>query len=249
MLPSRIFSGTSGLVLPVAKIDYPPEYQDKSRLTYYASLFNSIEINSSFYKMPMVATVKRWADNVPDYFKFTFKLSKIITHGKGLVFDPADVNKFMHTISYAGNKKGCLLIQFPGGTQAQVPKLEDLLVLIRNADSLAEWKLAVEFRHNSWYEEKTYRLLEKYQSVLVIHDIPASATPQDDYESDAVYLRFHGPGGKYRGSYTEDFLHEYAGYIYNWAIDGKTVYIYFNNTMGDALKNLMALNDRLKVLA
>lgn len=244
----NIFSGTSGLVLPIAKINYPQEYQDKSRLSYYASLFNSIEINSSFYKMPMVSTVKKWAESVPDHFKFTFKLSKLITHGKGLLYDPAEVIKFMHTISHADNKKGCVLIQFPGGTHAQIHKLEALLIHIRSADEHAEWNLAIEFRHNSWYMENTYRLLEQFSAALVIHDIPKSATPQDDYESDVIYLRFHGPGGRYRGSYTDDFLHEYAGYIHNSAIEGKEVYIYFNNTMGDAVKNLITLNERIKTL-
>ncbi len=80
---------------------------------------------------------------------------------------------------------------------------------------------------------------------MVTHDIPASAPPADEYESDIVYLRFHGPGGKYRGSYEDDFLHEYAGYINDWQKEGKSVYVYFNNTMGDAIKNVMKLNEYL----
>ena len=91
----KFYGGTSGLVLPVAnKLAFPPAYQDKSRLTYYASLFNSLEVNSSFYKIPM-ATIKRWAIEVPEGFKFTFKLFKGITHNKGLVFEDALVEKFM----------------------------------------------------------------------------------------------------------------------------------------------------------
>ncbi len=83
---NTFYSGTSGLVLPVPKLLYPAEFQDKSRLTYYASLFNSIEINSSFYKIPQIPTVCKWAESVPDNFQFTFKLSKAITHAKGLEF-------------------------------------------------------------------------------------------------------------------------------------------------------------------
>ena len=64
------YSGTSGLVLPFPnKQSCPPEFHDKPRLAYYASLFNSLEVNSSFYKVPMAATVKKWADGVPDGFK------------------------------------------------------------------------------------------------------------------------------------------------------------------------------------
>src|ERR1044072_276638 len=88
-------SGTSGLVLPVPnKKAFPPEFKDKSRLTYYGSLFNSIEINSSFYKIPQAATVKKWADSVPDNFAFTFKLWREITHIKGLAYQPEDVLRF-----------------------------------------------------------------------------------------------------------------------------------------------------------
>lgn len=79
------YTGTSGLSLPFPKHSFPPEFQDKSRLTFYASLFNSIEINSSFYKLPMASTVKKWAESVPDNFLFTFKLWREITHNKGLI--------------------------------------------------------------------------------------------------------------------------------------------------------------------
>src|SRR3954471_1854482 len=107
-------SGTSGLVLPVPnKQAFPPEFRDKSRLTYYASLFNSIEVNSSFYKVPMGSTVRKWANEVPDDFTFTFKMWREVTHGKGFTPDMGDIDKFMQVINEAGNKKGSLLIQLP----------------------------------------------------------------------------------------------------------------------------------------
>ncbi|MBA2422067.1 MAG: DUF72 domain-containing protein, partial [Chitinophagales bacterium] len=85
---------------------YPPEFQGKSRLTYYASLFNSVEINSSFYKNPKISTIIKWAESVPDNFQFTFKLSKDITHSKGLDFNHEDVDRFIEAIAHVGNKKG-----------------------------------------------------------------------------------------------------------------------------------------------
>ena len=110
-----IYTGTSGLVLPVAnKRSYPEAFQDKSRLTYYASLFNSIEINSSFKKLPMRRTVEKWNESVPDNFQFTFKLSRSITHNKALLFNTEDIKTFLQVVSSVNNKKGCLLVQFPG---------------------------------------------------------------------------------------------------------------------------------------
>src|ERR1700749_3370129 len=124
-----ILAGTSGLVLTVPnKQAFPPEFRDKSRLTYYASLFNSIEVNSSFYKVPMASTVKKWAGSVPDNFRFTFKLWRGITHNKQLTFNPEDVERFIKVIDCAGDKKGCLLVQFPASiTLGNSNQLENLL--------------------------------------------------------------------------------------------------------------------------
>jgi uncharacterized protein YecE (DUF72 family) len=242
------YAGTSGLVLPVPnKACYPPEFQDRSRLCYYASLFNSIEINSSFYKIPQAATMRKWAAEVPDNFRFTFKLFQGITHQKGLVFDPELIPRFMAVINEVGHKKGCLLVQFPPSFKVEsLPRLDYLLSLIRQEDEQYGWDIAVEFRHKTWYNERVYELLEKYNMGMVIHDLPASAAPLQASANNFVYLRFHGPNGGYRGSYPDAFLYEYLEYIKEWQQEGKTVYVYFNNTMGDAVKNLMVLNEYMR---
>ncbi len=245
MVITNYFSGTSGLVLPVPnKTHYPPEFCDKSRLCYYASLNNSIEVNSSFYKIPQARTVAKWAHEVPDDFKFTFKLWRGITHEKGLTFNPADVTRFMEAIDGAGLKKGCLLVQFPPSAKATLmPPLQYLVSCITEADPDRAWQIAIELRHASWYTDAVFEYAESNKLSIVLHDIPASATPLHYYDTaDTVYLRFHGPGGKYRGSYADDVLHEYSSYIREWQHEGKTVYVYFNNTMGDAVRNLEALN-------
>ncbi len=101
-----VYGGTSGLTLLLPKRSFPLEFQDKSRLTYYASIFNTIEINSSFYKIPQASTIQKWAESVPADFKFTFKLWRDITHTKGLVFKQEDVERFMGVIDKVGKKKG-----------------------------------------------------------------------------------------------------------------------------------------------
>lgn len=240
--PTKFYSGTSGLVLPVPQSQYPPAFQGKSRLEYFAHLFNSVEINSSFYKLPKVSTVTKWAESVPDKFQFTFKLSKTITHAKGLEFNKADVGLFMQTVAHVGAKKGCLLAQFPPSLKMEnFDELQKILQCIANANK-DDWKLAIEFRNASWYNDKAYKLLEKYNVSLVIHDVPASATPIIQSAVNFKYLRFHGPEPRYRGSYSNEFLQEYAAHIKAWIKEGKTVYAYFNNTMGDAVGNLQTLN-------
>jgi uncharacterized protein YecE (DUF72 family) len=248
LLEKTFYSGTSGLVLPVPQSLYPPEFQGKSRLTYYASLFNSIEINSSFYKIPKVSTVSKWAESVPDNFQFTFKLSKAITHAKGLDFNAEDIDRFMQVVAPIGNKKGCLLVQFPPGLKIEkIDQLQKLLVSIKGANPESIWKVAIEFRNQSWYDDEVYDLLNQDNISMVIHDLPAAATPLPESIAGFAYLRFHGPGGRYRGSYSDDFLYRYAKYIKTWTSEGKLVYLYFNNTMGDAVKNLQTLNRMLQL--
>lgn len=239
----HFYSGLSGLQLPIPKYLQPPPYEQSSRLTFYASLFSSIEINSSFYKIPQAATVTKWAASVPDTFKFTFKMYKGITHVKGLEFDEADVAAFFASINSVKEKKGCLLVQFPPSfNKAYLGQLKHLLSCIQVHNTSQRWNIAVEFRHTSWYEDDVYDLLHHYRVALVMQDIPKSATPLIQHPTDFIYLRFHGPTGNYRERYSDDFLNEYAVYIHEWRTEGKTVYVYFNNTMGDAFDNLKTLN-------
>ena len=241
----KFYAGTSGLVLPVAnKLAFPPAYKDKSRLSYYASMFNSLEVNSSFYKVPMATTTRRWATEVPAGFKFTFKLFRGITHNKALVFEETLVEKFMHVIDQVGDKKGALLVQFPASIHFDsFSQLERLLITIRQYDPKRTWQLSIEFRHMSWYRKETYELLTGYHAAMVIHDMPKSIPPQVASLTDFEYVRFHGPAGDYKGGYTDDVLQGYADKINAWLKEGKTVYTYFNNTIGDALRNLMTIND------
>lgn len=227
------------MVLPVPnKQAFPDEYRDKSRLTYYASLFNSLEVNSSFYKVPMAKTVSRWATEVPAGFQFTFKLFRDITHNKGLVFEEALVERFMAIINEAGDKKGCLLVQFPAGTTLNLSQLKKLLGCIQKNNVNYAWRVCVEFRHTSWYCTETYKLLQKQKAGMVIHDMPKSATPPVTPWTKFVYLRYHGQAGDYRGSYPADFLEQQACLASNWIKSGRIVYAYFNNTIGDAVTNV-----------
>ena len=173
----KFYSGTSGLVVPAPnKLAYPAEFRDKSRLTYYASLFNTIEINSTFKKLPMARTIDKWAASVPAGFQFTFKCWSAITHNKGLSFNPADVQKFLQLIESVGNKKGCLLVQFPGSLKADCfQQLKLLLQTIRENDPDRAWKVGIEFRHTSWYQENIYELLDNHRMSLMLHDLPNSA--------------------------------------------------------------------------
>ncbi len=240
---TNFYLGTSGLILPVAnKQFYPLDFKDGTRLTYYASLTNSIEINSSFYKIPKSSTVKKWVQEVPENFQFTFKLFKEITHQKGIGFDPKLVETFFNSINVIGDKKGCLLIQFPPSVRiGQFKQLDFLFSCIKNNNFKNQWNIAVEFRHSSLYMDEVYELLDFHKFGLVIHDKSPANSPIKEDLNNFVYLRFHGPNGNYRDSYDDNILQEYATYITSWLNDDKRVYVYFNNTMGQAHANLNTL--------
>jgi uncharacterized protein YecE (DUF72 family) len=231
----KLYTGTSGIVVPIPQSAYPPAFKGKSRLTYYSSLLNSLEVNSSFYKNPQVATILKWCAAVEDNFSFTFKVPKTISHAKDLKFDKHEVNSFIGLIDHVEEKKGCILIQLPPSLQASAfVQLKSLIKEFRSATDT--WDIAVEFRHPSWYISKVMEALAKMNTAIVMHDHPKAPTPLD-IETSFKYFRFHGEGGRYRGSYTESQLKEYASIARNPLAAGEKVYCYFNNTMGDAFAN------------
>ncbi|HXD77774.1 MAG TPA: DUF72 domain-containing protein [Puia sp.] len=249
---SGLWTGTSGLVLPVPnKQAFPAAFRHLPRLSYYASLLNSIEVNSSFYRIPMPSTFARWRSEVPQGFAFTVKFWRGITHVPGLTFDTADISRFLAAADGLAEKKGCLLIQTPPAlTAGASDQLDRMLAAICRLDSRRTWKLAVEFRNRSWYEENTWRLLLDYQACLVLHDRPPAAItnlPAAFTALPFVYLRFHGPEGDYRGGYTEPALACWAARIGEWLAAGKEIYTYFNNTIGDALTDLSRLKELVPV--
>lgn len=243
--------GTSGIVLPGNKSTFPAEFQSGTRLHYYANLFNSLEINASFYKIPKRSTFEKWANEVPPDFTFSVKLWRGITHTKKLEYVSDDIIKFMFAANGLGKRAGCLLIQFPASIRLENHRnVEKILQELQECNQSSQWQLAVEFRHTSWYQPIVYSMLEKYGAILVLHDMPHSAPPIDHYSPRApsqksLYLRFHGPTGQYTGSYSHQYLDEYAKRINEYRAAGKDVYVYLNNTIGSALLNAQYLQQRL----
>jgi uncharacterized protein YecE (DUF72 family) len=239
------FAGTSTLVLPVPNKQALPEtFRNKPRLSYYATLFNTLEVNSSFYKVPQPSTFAKWVYEVPEAFRFSIKLWRGITHTPPLHFRIKDVERFMEAVNRLSSKKGCLLVQVPPGTRSdKSPHLQRLLECITLADAGRSWKIAVEFRDPSWYNESISSLLERYRATWVIQDMPDSTIREPAGESSFIYIRYHGPVGDYKGSYPDERLKRDSDKITTWLNQGKEVYVYFNNTIGDALNNVFTLKE------
>lgn len=236
-------SGTSGLVLSEPnKTHFPKEFREKPRLVYYASKYNSIEVNSSFYKIPRCQTYRNWSAEVPEDFQFSIKLWKGITHNRSFGFEFQDLVSFFSALDCLGKKKGCLLIQFPAGSTMELAQFGQLLEQLKKMDPDNHWRLAIEFRHPRWYKKQAMQIMKLYDASLVLHDMPNSFVDKLQGTPSFVYLRFHGEKGDYRGTYSDDFLQIKAREIKQWMAQGLDVYAYFNNTIGAASDNVQTLN-------
>jgi uncharacterized protein YecE (DUF72 family) len=239
--------GTSGIALPASMHASPIEFRDKSRLTYYASLFNTLEINSTFKKLPRLSTFDKWRNEVPRDFLFTIKLQKDFTHVKKLETDFENLHSFLDTADSICNKKGCLLVQFPASiTAAFSDRVEQLLQKLNKADPKKLWLKAIEFRSVTWYNNETFNQLKQHNASMVLQDMPKSNNLSIEQPFPFFYFRYHGPKGDYKGSYSDAFLEEQAEKMKRLLSIGKDVYAYFNNTMGDAYANAMYLKKLLE---
>jgi uncharacterized protein YecE (DUF72 family) len=118
---------------------------------------------------------------------------------------------------------------------------------LHTVDSNNEWRKAIEFRSLTWYNSQTNKVLAQYGASLVLHDMPTSKNLGCGGAANFSYFRFHGPRGDYRGSYCPDFLEEQARKIQK-LLQEQDVYVYFNNTMGNTLENVLTLKSKLEHL-
>lgn len=145
---SSIYIGTSGIVLLGNKTTFPEEFRSSTRLQYYSSIFNSLEINSSFYKLPQAKTFAKWSHEVTENFTFSVKLSQSITHADKLNFEVEDIEKFTSATKELEKHKGAVLIQFPANiTVDYSEKVLNILHHLTSLHTCSSWKLAVEVRH------------------------------------------------------------------------------------------------------
>ncbi len=235
---SKLYIGTSGVTLPVPQSQYPDAFKGKSRLAYYSTMLNSLEVNSTFYKNPRPATVERWTAEVSVDFSFTFKLPKVVSHAKQLAFEEDNLETFFAAIASAKAQTKCLLLQLPPSTDASnKAPLKKLLKAIRKYTMV---DIAVEFRHESWYVQVIYDLLHLYNMTVVMHDYKKGKFDKL-LDQPFYYYRFHGIDSNYRGSYPDDVLQQYARQLISCVRENKEVYCYFNNTMGEAYSNAQRL--------
>ncbi len=199
---------------------YPTDLPRDEWLGHYASEFDTVEVNASFYRLPQARTFAAWADRAPAGFTFAVKFSRFGSHLKRLRDAESTIGLFLARAEQLGARLGPILVQLPPRWNVNVERLDEFLGV---APKRHRW--AVELRDESWLCDDVYRVLERHGAALVIHDMlpkhPRILT------TDWTYLRFHGID--YGGHYTRQALRAHANRIDAWLAGGIDVFAYFNN--------------------
>ncbi len=217
---------------------YPEDMTSDEMLPFYTEVFDTVEVNNTFYQLPSKEKVRAWRDDSPEGFLFIIKANRYITHMKNLLDPEEPVNTLMERIEILGPKLGPILFQLPPQWNVNAERLASFLDVLPQGP-----RYAFEFRDKSWYREEIYDLLEEAEAAFCIHDHRDAPSPEK-MTADFTYLRFHGPRGDYGGTYREEHLRQWADKVKSWEEAGRDVYAFFNNDMkGYAVENARQLRE------
>jgi uncharacterized protein YecE (DUF72 family) len=236
----RIFIGTSGWNYRHwgGGIFYPRDRSQKEWLAFYARQFSTVELNSTFYRLPPRETFAKWAKGVPASFVFAVKASRFITHIKRLKEPEESIKLFLSHLSPLRKKLGPVLFQLPPQMKADPQRLRGLIGCFKNRRGL---RVVLEFRHESWLTEEVYTLIHDAGWSICLADWPDFGR-EIPLLGPFCYVRRHGTTALYAGCYSDQQLNEDAKFAAKLAKQGKDVYIYFNNdAKGYAVKNARTL--------
>jgi uncharacterized protein YecE (DUF72 family) len=202
---------------------YPEGTKDADQFAYYKKHFHTVEINNSFYRLPTVETFEAWRKAAPRGFLFAVKASRYITHMRKLMEPERSYEPFMNNVAALKEKLGPILFQLPPRWKVNTTRLEEFLRTLPT-----RWRYAFEFRNPTWYHPDVYALLNKHDCAFCIYELAGHLSPPE-VTASFVYVRLHGPGAKYSGSYTDRQLKSWAKKIRGCADEGKDVFVYFDN--------------------
>lgn len=237
MKNARCFIGTSGWYYPHwFGPFYPKNFSKERLLTYFAQYFNTVELNNTFYHLPKESTVKGWYKKAPKDFVFAVKASRFITHIKRLANLGDSLKVFLKRAYLLKEKLGPVLYQLPPSMRKDCKRLIGFLKKVPK-----KVRNVVEFRHQSWLDEETFTVLEKFNAAHCIVSSPEFPTLVRA-TANFAYIRMHGGSSLYRSNYSRKELKRCANWIKKFLRDGLDTYVYFNNDAhGYAVKNALVL--------
>ena len=210
---------------------YPDDMPASRWLQYYLSVFDTVEVNNTFYRLPEAETFAGWREQTPASFVMAVKASRFLTHMKRLRDPQEPLERLFSRARELGPRLGPVLYQLPANFHIDLRRLTTFLRALplrpvpRSRHILQH---VMEFRHPSWYVDDTYELLEAYGVALCLHDKAGSEIAAPAI-GPFTYIRFHGTNGYYHGSYDTSALTEWACRLTEQWRAGRDIYAYFNN--------------------
>jgi uncharacterized protein YecE (DUF72 family) len=220
---------------------YPKGLAVKKWFAHYASTFDTVELNSTFYGLAAEKTFATWRQQAPPGFLYAVKASRTITHDQRLKDAGEPLRLFLARVRMLMGHLGPALYQLPPQLLLDLPRLRDFLAALAT-----DCRHVLEFRHPSWYCNEVRELLAGSGVGFCIHDMTGSPSPVWA-TGPLAYLRLHGTGRvKYTGSYGAQRLAPWAEQLRKFADSGRDVFVYFNNTMkGEAIPDALLLRELL----
>jgi len=209
-------------------------------LERYAQVFDTVELNATFYRLPSASMVDGWRDRTPRGFLFACKGSRYLTHMKRLKDPGPGLDRYFEVVLRLGAKLGPILWQLPPRmNRPDLPRLDDFLARVPR-----QLRHAVEFRNAAWYTDEVCEVLDRHGAAFCEHDLLDRSSPA--HTGGWRYVRFHGATGKYRGRYGRTALRKWARDLKAY---GRDAYVYFNNdTHGHAVRDALDLSELLDQL-
>lgn len=239
MKKGKIYIGTSGWNYKHWKKNfYPEDIKQKDWLKFYSEKFDTVEINNSFYRLPEKKTFKNWKDTVSKNFVFSVKASRYITHMKKLKDPKESVSNFIDNSKSLKEKLGPILFQLPPNWKFNKKRFQNFLKKLSK-----KYNYTMEFRNSTWWNDDVFKLLKKNNIAFCIYELENTTTPKK-ITADFVYVRLHGPDGKYKGIYNKKALSYWAKLFNKWLSNKKDIFCYFDNDeKGFAAKNALQLKN------
>ena len=227
---------------------YPRNLKVSQWLSYYCRYFDTVEINTTFYRLPNKNAFEHWYQETPHNFVFTVKGSRLITHMKKLSDPESVTSRFLSQAKLLGEKLGVVLFQLPPNWKFNQERLVVFLDYLRYQAMIPNLRIALEIRHPSWNCEECFSILRRFGVALVYADWPTLSV-KNPVTADFIFVRRHGPGDLYASRYSTTELKRDASRIHGWIREDKDVYIYFNNdTEGFAIRNARELKQMTTTL-